>query len=183
MEETFAENKYIWDNGSLILTGFNDRVLELASYASYGNVVIAHPVSPSSLNIGAFNLITSIRIGGGKMVGTDSYVGIRFNDTGDRYYELRVYEGEGACKLQVFKSNQFYQDWILAPGICTSTYGNIYLELHLDRNDILTVVFNDSDMPIRFDLQDQSSEYAPGNIALEVYHVAAQFDYLIVTKP
>lgn len=187
LEEPFFSNLYRWtfDDGELASTQptlYGEYQLEINT----NSTAFVSPIDPSlNKQLSAFRVVTSFSRSN---INLESYVGIRFRDTGSRYYELRLLTGtgrnEGMCILQLFETDKMFQTQVVNPGenSCGSDDLEDYVDMSLSEGYDLEVRINDSD-PYRFTLNDPNGQYTHGGISLTGSQIIAQFSYLVVTTP
>lgn len=187
LEDVFAGNANSWtgNDGELALpvqNEFGDYQLELSTQSIY-TVAPENPELDQDLS--AFRVLTSFSR---ENIDQESYVGIRFRSTGDRYYEVRILTGvgkhRGMCKVKIFETNELFYEQLVDPGENSCGSGDLedYLEISLSQDYNLEIRINDSD-PFHVTLRDPNGLYARGGIELVAHRVITKFSYLIITIP
>lgn len=177
-DDTFVSNENGWTNAagvplSPVLSPYGDAQLVLNT----NGVDQLRPSNSALKKVPTFQLVTSFsRLN----FFSDSYVGVRFRDSGLTHYEVRLLRD---CSLVVLAVNQTIFTRPVDPGANTCTDDlEDYLVVTLTPDYRLTVQINDSE-PIQVILQDPSGLYTGGGLELVVGQARVTFSYIVVTAP
>jgi hypothetical protein len=177
-DDTFVSNENGWTNAagaplSPVLSSYGDAQLVLTT----SGVDQVRPSNPSLKKVPSFQLATSFsRVN----FFSDSYIGLRFRDSGLTYYEVRILRD---CRIVVLAVNQPVFTRPVDPGANTCTDDlEDWLVVSLTPDYRLTIQLNDAE-PVEVVLQDPSGLYTGGGIELVVGQARATISYFMVTAP
>jgi hypothetical protein len=177
-DDTFVSNENGWTNAagaplSPQLSSYGDAQLVLTT----SGVDQLRPTNPNLKKVPSFELVTSFsRVN----FFSDSYIGVRFRDSGLTYYEVRILRD---CSIVVLAVNLSVFTRPVDPGANTCTDDlEDWLMVSLTPDYHLTIQLNDAE-PVEVVLQDPSGLYTGGGIELVVGQARATFSYLVVTAP
>ena len=177
-DDTFVSNENGWINAagaplSPVLSPYGDAQLVLTT----SGVDELQPSNPALKAVPVFHLATSFsRVN----FFTDSYIGVRFRDSGLTYYEVRILRD---CRVVVLAVNQPVFTRPVDPGANTCTDDlEDWLVVSLTSDYQLTIQLNDAE-PVVVTLQDPSGLYTGGGMELVVRQARATFSYLVITAP
>ena len=178
VDDTFVSNENGWVNGagapiSPVISSYGDAQLVVTT----SGVEQLRSTNPNLKKVPVFQLATSFsRVN----FFTDSYVGVRFRDSGLTYYEVRILRD---CRLVVLAVNHPVFTRPLDPGAnnCNDDLED-WLTVTFTADYHLTIQLNDSE-PVEVVLQDPSGLYTGGGLELVVAQARATFSYLVVTTP
>jgi hypothetical protein len=177
-DDTFASNENGWTNAagaplSPVLSDYGEAQLVLTT----SGVDRLQPTNPALKRVPAFQLATSFSRAN---FFSDSYVGVRFRDSGLTYYEVRVLRD---CRIVVLAVNQSIFTRPVDPGANTCTDDlEDWLMVTLTPDYHLTIQLNDAE-PVEVVLQDPSGLYTGGGLSLVVGQARATVSYFVVTAP
>jgi hypothetical protein len=177
-DDTLISNENGWTNQageplSPVLTAYGEAQLFMQS----NRFDQLHPTSARMQEVPAFELVTSFsRVN----FFSDSYVGVRFRDSGLTYYEVRVQRN---CRVGVYAVNElvFTRPVDPGPNSCTDEQED-FLHMTFTPENRLTVQLNDGDA-FEVLLEDDAGLYAGGGIDLVVSEARVNFSYFVVTAP
>jgi hypothetical protein len=177
-DDTLISNENGWTNQageplSPVLTAYGEAQLFMQS----NGFDRLHPTSARMQEVPAFELVTSFsRVN----FFSDSYVGVRFRDSGLTYYEVRVQRN---CRVGVYAVNElvFTRPVDPGPNTCTDEQED-FLHMTFTAENHLTVQLNDGD-PFEVLLEDDAGLYAGGGIDLVVSEARVNFSFFVVTAP
>jgi hypothetical protein len=177
-DDTFVSNENGWTNAagaalSPVLSDYGDAQLVLTT----SGVDKLQPTNPALKKVPVFQLATSFsRVN----FFSDSYVGVRFRDSGLTYYEVRILRD---CRVVVLAVNQPVFTRPVDPGANTCTDDlEDWLVVSLTKDYQLTIQLNDAE-PVVVTLQDPSGLYTGGGIELVVGKARVTVSYIVVTAP
>jgi hypothetical protein len=177
-DDTFVSNENGWTNAagkavSPVLSAYADAQLVLST----SGVDRLTASNPALKHVPDFHLVTSFSR---ENFFSDSYVGVRFRDSGLTYYEVRILRD---CRIVVLAVNQSIFTRPVEPGANTCTDDlEDWLVVSLTPDDHLTIQLNDAE-PVDVVLQDPSGLYTGGGLELVVAKARVTISYLVVTAP
>jgi hypothetical protein len=177
-DDTFVSNENGWTNLagaplSPVLSSYGDAQLVLTT----SGIDQIRPSNPALKKVPAFQLATSFsRVN----FFSDSYIGVRFRDSGLTYYEVRILRD---CRVVVLAVNQPVFTRPVDPGnnTCTDDLEDWFM-VSLTPDYRLTIQLNDAE-PVQVVLQDPSGLYTGGGLELVVGKARATVSFLVVTAP
>jgi hypothetical protein len=177
-DDTFVSNENGWTNAagapiSPVLSPYGDAQLVLTTSGADR----LEPSNPALKQVPNFQLATSFsRVN----FFSDSYVGVRFRDSGLTYYEVRILRD---CRVVVLAVNQQIFTRPVEPGANTCTDDlEDWLVVSLTPDYHLTIQLNDAE-PVEVTLQDPNGLYTGGGLEFVVGKARATISYLVVTAP
>jgi hypothetical protein len=177
-DDTFVSNENGWTNQagaklSPVISDYGDAQLVITT----NGVDQLRPSNPALKQLPAFQLITSF---GRVNFFSDSYVGLRFRDSGLTYFEVRLLRD---CTLVVLAVNQpvFTRPLQTGANTCNDDTED-WLMVTLTPDDHLTVQLNDAE-PVDVVLSDPSKLYTGGGLEMVVGQSRATFSYVVITVP
>ena len=177
-DDTFVSNENGWTNQagaaiSPVISPYGDAQLVINT----NGVDQLRPSNPALKHVPVFTMATSFsRLD----FFSDSYVGLRFRDSGLTYFEVRILRD---CRLVVLAVNNPVFTRPIDPG--ANTCGDNledWLMVSFTADYRLTVQLNDSE-PVIVTLSDPSSLYTGGGIEMVVSQARATFSYVVITVP
>jgi len=177
-DDTFVSNENGWTNAagaplSPVLSPYGDAQLVLTT----SGIDRLQPSNPALKKVPVFKLTTSFsRVN----FFSDSYVGVRFRDSGVTYYEVHILRD---CRVVVLAVNQPVFTRPVDPGANTCTDDlEDWLVVSLTADYQLTIQLNDAE-PVVVTLQDPSGLYTGGGLEFVVGKARATISYMVVTEP
>ncbi len=177
-DDTFVSNENGWTRAagvpvSPLLSAYGDAQLVLSTTG----VDRLTPTNPALKHVPSFQIATSFSR---ENFFSDSYVGVRFRDSGLTYYEVRILRD---CRIVVLAVNQPVFTRPVDPGANTCTDDlEDWLVVSLTPDYHLTIQLNDAE-PVDVVLQDPSGLYTGGGLELVVAKARVTVSYLVVTVP
>lgn len=177
VDDTFAANQYRWarlDNNEQIRSNSSGSESVLSVPANNQDFIFSTNVL-NAAQLSAFKLFTNFKT---QYSSVGSYVGFRFYENKESFYQLRFYPTE--CSFSVYEDDNEVFTSALPIQACTDRY--YVLEMSFDADHYLELNINGVENgPIKIDdLEDGSLK---GGINLSVHNLGMEFNYLVVTAP
>ncbi len=179
VDDTFASNQYQWfrknDDGSDIAILASGNTESTLAVSATGKEVVFSTDMLRLAAVPTFKLHTFVTFR--KMYEGGSYLGIRFYDDNNTFYQIRFYPVQ--CKYSIYENENESFPQKLEESICRNPNYSLMVSVDTDHNINLNINGVDKLAQIP-NLQGLN---IAGGISFTAYKIDADFNYIVVTAP